>query len=144
MKKIKKQLFQVPQLETIPVEILNQGLDQLTEAIMNKYGKDADYECDQWKDDIDYCMAILPLVEAENHDDVVLYRHFFEKGITKHWKVKFRYTIGEEVGPKLRKKKVPQHIRVKSGILDYLVTMCAVMAGKAEIGPDWAILYPNR
>ena len=78
------------------------------------------------------------------NDDVVMYRHFFEKGITKNWKVKFRYTAGEDVGPKLRKKKVPQHIRVKSGILDYLVTMCAVMAGKVTIGPDWAIFHPNR
>jgi hypothetical protein len=58
------------------------------------------------------------------HTDVfefIKIRDRFEKGITKRYGVNYTYESGERAGVKMRAKKVPQHTRVTSGLLDLII-----------------------
>jgi len=57
----------------------------------------------------------------EHFEDLLVYRESFEKKITKKYRVKFTYNTNEDLEAKYKKRKVPQLIQVKSGILDLLI-----------------------
>ena len=84
----------------------------------------ADYEASSCGDDM--TSAVIAIIEnynlSRNHVKYfVQLRHVFEKAITKQYKVKYKYTSGENAGVLMRKRNVPRITRIMSGLLDLTI-----------------------
>ena len=103
---------------------VNNLLEQLAIQII-KFNPDATYSASSTGDDmlsaVRLTIAQYGLTRDNDLGDIVLFRDNFEKTISKRYGVKFDYCIGEDLGVKYRKKRVPKLTQVKSGILDLLI-----------------------
>ena len=102
---------------------LNKLLDEATLALI-KYNPEATYSASSTGTDMrDFTrMAIAHYgVTRANLKDLVEFRDKFEKAIRKRYGVKFTNTIGEDLAKKYARKRVPQKVQVKSGMLDLMI-----------------------
>ncbi|CAB4153520.1 hypothetical protein UFOVP635_5 [uncultured Caudovirales phage] len=85
--------------------------------------KNADYEASSCEDMRPAVSAVIQHynLTRDHVKDFVQLRHNFEKAITKQYKVKYKYTMGEQAGVLMRKRNVPQITRIMSGMLDSLI-----------------------
>lgn len=102
----------------------NKLLNEAARAVI-KYNPSATYSAESTGTDMgDFVrMAIqhYGLTRAEHLQDLLVFRQAFEREIAKQYKVKFTYTLGEDLAVKYRRRKVPQLTQVKSGLLDLLI-----------------------
>ena len=60
-------------------------------------------------------------LDTTNLNDILVYREKFEKTVSKRFKIKYTYTLDEDIEVKLNASKATQFIKVKSGLIDFLI-----------------------
>lgn len=106
------------------VEGTNKLLNEVTKTLI-QWHPNATYSAESTGTDMrDFVRMTIKhygLTRSEHLQDLLLFRQSFERAIAKRYKVKFTYSLGEDLEVKYRKKKVPQAIQIKSGVLDLLI-----------------------
>ena len=90
-----------------------------------RFNPNANYSAKSTNNDMSYfvnqAIAHYELSRKHHLQDLLIYRQKFEKAISKKYGVKFTYKLNEDLEVKYKRKGVPQHIQVQSGILDLLI-----------------------
>jgi len=88
-----------------------------------EYNSNAGYDVDATPE-IKQCVFAMVKhygITADELEQLVAYRHRFEKTLAKRYRIKFTNNMFEDVEAKLNKTKAPQYIKVKCGMLDFLI-----------------------
>lgn len=136
----------MPELNHISAKQLNEIIDRITGTILHLV-PEADYEADSWNGHLNGLMEHFQNfgLEGKHNEDLVTFRHFSEEALSKVYKMKYTYNLLEDIGPQLRKRKVPQQMRVKSGVIDSLIAKTGLMTGQLQhVAPGVMMFQFNR